>query len=143
GRCLLRQPPAHEPARRLGLAAVAAAGLARRVRGAPGRGRGALPRPDGAASAGLERHPRGAGVVRVLVRRQLPSARALVLRARRRRPLDQADAATVTGVRVRAPGAADLPAWVAMRAALWPEEDAGALAAEAARWLHAGADGVF
>lgn len=49
----------------------------------------------------------------------------------------------MTGVRVRAPGAADLPAWVAMRAALWPEEDAGALAAEAARWLHAGADGVF
>src|SRR5690606_39286029 len=71
----------------------------------------------------LERVPGGAAFVRVLVRRRLPPARALELRARRGRRLVQADAAAMNlQLRVRPPRKADLPAWAGMRAALWPED---------------------
>lgn len=46
-------------------------------------------------------------------------------------------------VRVRPPRAADLAAWAAMRAALWPEVDPELLASEASDLLHAVDGGVF
>ena len=46
-------------------------------------------------------------------------------------------------VRVRLPRAADLPAWAALRAALWPEVDPELLASEASDLLHAVDGGVF
>lgn len=45
--------------------------------------------------------------------------------------------------RVRPPRAADLPAWAALRAALWPEVDPELLASEASDLLHAVDGGVF
>lgn len=49
-----------------------------------------VPRPE------LGRVPGGAAGVRVLVRRQVPPARALALRGRRGQPLEQADAVSVS-----------------------------------------------
>lgn len=80
--------------------------------------------PRGAAPGWLGRVPGGAAGVRVLVRRQLPPARALALRGRCGQPLEQADAVSVSapaGWRVRAAVGADAQALLALRLALWPD----------------------
>src|SRR5690606_461809 len=91
GRCLFRHPAAREPAERLGLAAVAAHGLAGGFRGPLRRLRARIRRRRRAAAAALVGFPGGAGDDRVLVRRALPPAPAPRLRAPQR-PVAKADA---------------------------------------------------
>src|SRR5690606_37745502 len=93
---LLRLAPARQPAGRLGIGAVADAGVARGVRATRGGTRTRVRRPPGAAAAALGRLPGGTGADRVLVRRRIPPARAPTLRARHRWNLVAADAVPVS-----------------------------------------------
>src|SRR5690606_39934607 len=97
GRCLLRLASAREPARRLGIETVRHAGIARGLRAAHGRTGGRVRRSPGAASAALDRPARASRADRVLVRRAIPPARALAVRVRTGRSVQQADAVLVYG----------------------------------------------
>ena len=82
GRRLLRHAPARQPARRLGLAAVAAAGEPVRAGEGGGRGDGALPARRDPAPALLVGLPHHAARDGVLARPPLPPARARRVPAR-------------------------------------------------------------